>query len=51
MCQGSGTRSTGTIDILMFTDDMTMMAETEETLQLYVETADEALTRWGLRVN
>ena len=43
--------STGTIDILMFADDMVMMAETTEALQHNVEAMNEALIRWNLMVN
>ena len=37
--------------LLMFADDMVMMAETEEALQQKVEAMNEALVRWDLKVN
>ena len=37
--------------LLMFADDMVMMAETEEALQQNVEAMNEALVRWDLKVN
>ena len=43
--------STGTKGILIFADDIAMMAETIEVLQHYVEVMNEALIRWDLRVN
>ena len=43
--------STGTVGLLMFADDMVMMAETEEALQHNVEAMNEALVRWDLKVN
>ena len=43
--------STGTVGLLMFADDMVMMAETEEALQHNVKAMNEALVRWGLKVN
>ena len=42
--------STGTAGLLMFADDMVMMAETEEALQHNVEAMNEALFRWDLKV-
>ena len=45
------TLSTGTLGILMFADDMVMMAETKEALQHNVEAINEALIRWDLKVN
>ena len=43
--------STGTVGLLMFADDMVMIAETEEALQHNVEAMNEALVRWDLKVN
>ena len=43
--------STGTVGLLMFADDMVMMAETEEALQYNVEAMNEELVRWDLKVN
>ncbi len=43
--------STDTVGLLMFADDMVMMAETEEALQHNVEAMNEALVRWDLKVN
>ena len=43
--------STGTVGLLMFVDDMVMIAETEEALQHNVEAMNEALVRWDLKVN
>ena len=43
------TLSTGTIGIVMFEDDMVMMAEMKEALQQNVEAMNEALIRWDLR--
>ena len=43
--------STGTVGLLMFADDMVMMAETEEALQHNVKAMNEALVRWDLKVN
>ena len=43
--------STGTVGLLMFADDMVMMAETEEALQHNVEAMNEALVRWDLKIN
>ena len=45
------TLSTGTVDILLFADDMVMMAETREALQHKVEAMNEALMKWDLKVN
>ena len=45
------TLSTGTIGILLFADDMVMMAETREALQHKVEAMNEALMKWDLKVN
>ena len=42
--------STGTVGLLMFADDMVMVAETEEALQHNVEAMNEALFRWDLKV-
>ena len=50
-CVREVTLSTGSIGILMFADDMVMMAETKEALQHNVEAMNEALSRWDLRVN
>ena len=50
-CVREVTLSTGLIGILMFADDMVMMAETKEALQHNVEAMNEALSRWDLRVN
>ena len=43
--------STGTVGLLMFANDMVMMAETEEALQHNVEAMNETLVRWDLKVN
>ena len=43
--------STGTVGLLMFADDMVMMAEMEEALQQNVEAMNKALVRWDLKVN
>ena len=45
------TLSTGTVDILLFADDMVMMAETREALQHNVEAMNEALMKWDLKEN
>ena len=45
------TLSTGTIGVLLFADDMVMMAETREALQHNVEAMNEALMKWDLKVN
>ena len=45
------TLSTGTIGILLFADDMEMMAERKEALQHNVGARKEALMRWDLKVN
>ncbi len=45
------TLSTGTIGVLLFADDMVMMAETREALQHNVEAINEALMKWDLKVN
>ena len=50
-CVREVTLSTGMIGILMFGDDMVMMAETKEALQHNVEAMNEALIRWDLKVN
>ena len=50
-CVREVTLSTGTIGILMFADDVVMMAETKEALQHNVEAMNEALIRWDLKVN
>ena len=44
-CVREVTLSTGMIGILMFGDDMVMMAETKEALQHNVEAMNEALIR------
>ena len=50
-CVREVTLSTGMIGILMFEDDMVMMAETKEALQHNVEAMNEALIRWDLQMN
>ena len=50
-CVREVTLSTGTIGILLFVDDMVMMAETKEALQHNAEAMSEALIRWDLKVN
>ena len=50
-CVRKVTLSTGTLGILMFGDDMVMMAETKEALQHNVEAMNEALIRWDLQMN
>ena len=44
------TLSLGTIGVLLFADDMVMMAETREALQHNVEAMNEALMKWDLKV-
>ena len=44
------TLSTGTIGVLLFADDMVMMAKTREALQHNVEAMNEALMKWDLKV-
>ena len=39
------------IGVLLFADDMVMMAETREALQHKVEAMNEALMKWDLKVN
>ena len=43
------TLSTGTIRIVMFEDDMVMMAEMKKVLQHNVEAMNKTLIRWDLR--
>ena len=50
-CVREVTLSTDMIGILMFGDDMVMMAETKEALQHNVEPMNEALIRWDLQMN
>ena len=45
------TLSTGTTAVLLFADEMVMMAETREALQRNVEAINEALMKWDLKVN
>ena len=45
------TLSTGTTAVLLFADEMVMMAETREALQHNVEAINEALMKWDLKVN
>ena len=50
-CVREVTLSTGMIGILMFGENMVMMAETKEALQHNVEAMNEALIRWDLQMN
>ena len=50
-CVREVTLSTDTLGILMFADDVVMMAETKEALQHNAEAMNEALIRWDLKVN
>ena len=50
-CVRKVTLCTGTLGILMFGDDVVMMAETKEALQHNVEAMNEALIRWDLQMN
>ena len=43
--------SAGKIGTVMFADDMVMMVETKEALEHNMQVMNEALIRWGLRVN
>ena len=50
-CIGEVVLSTGTVGLLMFADDMVMMAEMAEALQHNGEAMNEALVRWDLKVH
>ena len=43
--------STGDVGMLLFADDMVIMAESEEGLQSNLKVLSEAMDRWDLKVN
>ena len=43
--------STGEVGVLLYADDMVLMAESEEGLQSNSQVLSEAMARWDLKVN
>ena len=43
--------STGDVGVLLFADDMVIMAEPEEGLQSNLQALSEAMDRWDLQMN
>ena len=43
--------STGEVGVLLYADDIVLMAESEEGLQSNLQVLSEAMVRWDLKVN
>ena len=43
--------STGEVGVLLYADDMVLMAESVEGLQSNLQVSSEAMARWDLKVN
>ena len=39
------------VDVLLFTNNMVLIADSEESLQMNLKTLDEALIRWEMKMN
>ena len=48
---GSVRLSTGQLEILLFADDLVILAETEEALQHNLQELNERLDEWGMKAN
>ena len=48
---GSVQLSTGQLEVLLFADDLVMLAETEKALQHNLQELNERLDEWGMKTN
>ena len=48
---GSVRLSTGQLEVLLFADDLVMLAETEKALQHNLQELNERLDEWGMKAN
>ena len=39
------------VDVLLFADEMVLVADSVESLQIYLKKLDETLTRWKMKMN